>query len=107
MTLRGLCSESLFDKTYTFMLNEKGNALYLGYHTSIIYYEKAEESWVWFDRKDNRSKAVSASCKMIGRPNLKVSKAPETSLLLGVHQFDFSTVLEDKCTLDQSVVCKI
>ena len=59
MTLRGLCPESLFDKTYTFMLNEKGNALYLGYHTSIIYYEKAEESWVWFDRKDNRSKAVS------------------------------------------------
>ena len=41
------------------MLDEKGNALYLGYHTSIIYYEKAEESWVWLDQKDNRSKAVS------------------------------------------------
>ena len=38
---------------------------------------------------------------------MKVSKAPETSLLLGVHQFDFSSVLEDKCTLDQSVVYKI
>ena len=63
MTLRGLCPESLFDKTYTFMLDEKGNALYLGYHTSIIYYEKAEESWVWFDRKDNRSKAVLSICK--------------------------------------------
>ena len=42
--------------------------------------------------------------KMIGISYLKVSNAPETSLLLGVHQFDFSSVLDDKCSLDQSVV---
>ena len=59
MTLRGLCPESLFDKTYTFLIDENGSALFLGYHTSIIYFEKAEESWVWYDRKDNQSKAVT------------------------------------------------
>ena len=41
---------------------------------------------------------------MIGTSYFKVSNAPETSLLLGVHQFDFSSVLDDKCSLDQSVV---
>ena len=95
------------------MLDEKGNALYLGYHTSIIYYEKAEESWVWLDQKDNRSKAVSkaksrheekTSKKEINLIFSKVSKAPETSLLLGVHQFDFSSVVDDKCSLEQSSV---
>ena len=95
------------------MLDEKGNALYLGYHTSIIYYEKAEESWVWLDQKDNRSKAVKQSKIPTGKgekenvTNLiypKVSNAPETSLLLGVHQFDFSSVVDDKCSLEQSPV---
>ena len=33
----------------------------------------------------------------------KVSKAPETSLLLGVHQFDFSAVVEDKCNPEAPV----
>ena len=33
----------------------------------------------------------------------KVSKAPETSLLLGVHQFDFSAVVEDKCSPEAPV----
>ena len=65
MTLRGLCPESLFDKTYTFLIDEKGSALFLGYHTSIIYFEKAEESWVWYDRKDNRSKAVTNKTKTL------------------------------------------
>ena len=90
------------------MLDEKGNALYLGYHTSIIYYEKAEESWVWLDQKDNRSKAVSKAKsqheKVMNLISSKVSKAPETSLLLGVHQFDFSSVVDDKCSLEQSLV---
>ena len=41
----------------------------------------------------------------------KVSKAPETSLLLGVHQFDFSAVVEDKCSpeapvRESSILCQ-
>ena len=33
----------------------------------------------------------------------QVSKAPETSFLLGVHQFDFSAVVEDKCNPEAPV----
>ena len=43
--------------------------MYLGHRTSVLYYNKTIPSWVWFDRKDPSSVAVSIS--------------PEASLLLG------------------------
>ena len=83
--------------------------MYLGHRTSVLYYNKTIPSWVWFDRKDPSSVAVSIS--------------PEASLLLGefsnppilhsplkgVHSVDFSGVRDDKCHtgVGQSrVICK-
>merc|ERR1719193_1117343 len=57
--------------------------MYLGHRTSVLYYNKTIPSWVWFDRKDPTSVAVSI--------------APEASLMLGVNEVDFSGVRDDKC----------
>ena len=50
MVVRGLCPLSLFDRTYTFIINEDGDPMYLGYHSSVIFYDKNSSSWVWYDR---------------------------------------------------------
>ena len=69
--------------------------MYLGQMTSVLYYNGSVPSWVWYDRKDAKSVAVSIS--------------PEASLFLGlstlydcqhvegVHNVDFSGVQDDKC----------
>jgi hypothetical protein len=80
--VRGLCPLSLFDRTYTYTIDEDGKPMYLGYHSSVIFYDEARPGWVWYDRKDNKSVAVSI--------------APEESLLLGVQTVDFAGV-KDKC----------
>lgn len=50
MAVRGLCPLSLYDRTYTFIINEDGEPMYLGYHSSVIFYDKNSSSWVWYDR---------------------------------------------------------
>jgi hypothetical protein len=80
--VRGLCPFSLFDRTYTYTIDEDGRPMYLGYHSSVIFYDEARPGWVWYDRKDNQSVAVSS--------------APEESLLLGLQTVDFTGV-RDKC----------
>ena len=57
---------------------------YLGDQTSLIFYNKTTLSWVLYDRRDSSAKAVS--------------KALETSLLIGRHTFDFGGVPNDICT---------
>ena len=83
MHLRGLCSLSLFDRDYTYLIGKDGRPMYLGYRSSVIFYDRDASAWVWYDRKDNRSVAVSSS--------------PEASLFLGVHTVDFAGVKDDKC----------
>ena len=55
---------------YHYIINEEGQPMYLGLRTSVIYYNTSIPSWVWYDRKDPESVAVSIS--------------PEASLLLGL-----------------------
>ena len=74
MHVRGLCSASLFDRDYTYVINENGKPMFLGYRSSVIFYDEDVLGWVWYDRKDNRSVAISQS--------------PETSLFVGVHEVD-------------------
>ena len=83
MHVRGLCSLSLFDRDYTYVINKDGRPMYLGYRSSVIFYDQDGGSWVWYDRKDNRSVAISSS--------------PEASLFVGVHTVDFAGVKDDKC----------
>ena len=83
MHVRGLCSASLFDRDYTYVINENGKPMFLGYRSSVIFYDEDVLGWVWFDRKDNRSVAISQS--------------PEASLFVGVHEVDFAGVKDDKC----------
>ena len=83
MHLRGLCSLALFDRDYTYLIGKDGRPMYLGYRSSVIFYDQEASAWVWYDRKDNRSVAVSSS--------------PEASLFVGLHTVDFSGVKDDKC----------
>ena len=47
--------------------------MYLGHRNSVLYYNASLPSWVWYDRKDSKSVAVSIS--------------PESSLFLGLPRF--------------------
>ena len=51
-----------------------------------ISHNTESHMWVWYDNKDNRSIATSVSSY--------------ESLLIGVHTFDFSGVVQDKCKKD-------
>ena len=64
--------------------------MYVGYFTSVIFYDQEQQLWVWYDRKDNQTLATSS--------------APQTSLLLGVHEFDFSEVQQHKCAISSGKV---
>lgn len=81
--VRGLCSAAFYDKVYLYNIDLNGNLLFLGEYNSVIFYDKSEKQWVWYDRKYTDSKATSS--------------AAESSLLLGVQKVDFSEVLESKC----------
>ena len=59
-----------------------GLPVYMGQHTSFLYYDGDQERWLWIDKKDNKSFAFSGE-KM-------------ESLLLGSNQFDFSN-FRDNC----------
>ena len=94
MTVRGLCSDGIFNEEYLFTITEEGSLLYLGDHTSYIYYHQDSQVWRWVDRKNNNS--------------LATSKSSEVSMLLGIHVFDFSHVIGDLCTVrDESELVKI
>lgn len=83
MVVRGLCVLSMFDKVYYYVINDDGQPMYIGSRTSVLFYDKEKLSWVWYDRKSSNSVATSIS--------------PEASLLIGVHNVDFSGVIDDKC----------
>ena len=84
--IRGLCDKSLFNRHYMYNIDTEGMILYLGEKSSSIAYDANENLWIWKDNKDNRSVATSSSTY--------------DSLLIGVHTFDFSGVMEDKCKKD-------
>ena len=83
MHVRGLCSSSFYDKVYLYNIDSNGKVLFVGKYNSVIYYDNDDNQWVWYDRKFNSSKATS--------------NAPEESILLGAHAFDFTKVLDSKC----------
>ena len=86
-----------YPRIYHYIIREDGQPMYLGHRNSVLYYNASLPSWVWYDRKDSKSVAVSIS--------------PESSLFLGllrcwynnvnvfegVHDVDFSGVRDDKC----------
>ena len=84
--VRGLCKKSLFNRVYMYNIDHAGDILYLGEKSSSISYDPSSHMWVWYDSKDNRSTATSASSY--------------DSLLIGVHTFDFGGVVQDKCKKD-------
>ena len=60
-------------RLYHYIIREDGQPMYLGHRNSVLYYNSSLPSWVWYDRKDNRSVAISIS--------------PEASLFLGFNTF--------------------
>ena len=96
LLLRGLCPETIFNTRYIARLTEEGRLRYMGLSTSFIHYNTEESIWVLYDRKETEGRAVSVSS--------------QTSLLLGLHTFDFSEVKDDKCTIgskDKQVIVKL
>ena len=71
MTVKGLCTETGYNKDYLFTITDEGSLLYMGDHTSYIYFDKETLVWRWYDRKNNHSVATCLST--------------ENSMLLGVH----------------------
>ena len=67
-------------------IDSTGDILYLGERTSLIAYDKNDKQWVWYDKKSNTSVATSTSSY--------------TSLLIGVHDVDFTGVEGDACQAD-------
>ena len=37
-------------RVYNYIINEEGQPMYLGTHTSVIFYNKSMSSWVWWDQ---------------------------------------------------------
>ena len=83
LSVRGLCKLSFFDEIYLFNIDLDGKLLLLGEYNSYLYFNVDEKLWIWRDRKFNTSQATRI--------------APEDSLLIGVHEVDFSDVLDNKC----------
>ena len=67
--------------------------MYTGRRTSVIFYDPELFRWVWYDRKNNKTVAISF--------------ASEDSLLIGVHDVDFTDVVDDKCYKGGSRVKRI
>ena len=65
-------------RVYHYIIREDGQPMYLGHRNSVLYYNASLPSWVWYDRKDNRSVAISIS--------------PESSLFLGLTTFFLANV---------------
>ena len=83
---------------YHYIIREDGQQMYLGHRNSVLYYNASVPSWVWYDRKDSRSLAVSISPEA----SLFLGLLPIFfyclgNLLAGVHYVDFSGVRDDKC----------
>ena len=84
-------------RVYHYIIREDGQPMYLGHRNSVLYYNASVPSWVWYDRKDSRSVAVSNSPEaslFLGVPTFYSSLG---NVLKGVHYVDFSGVPDDKC----------
>ena len=82
---------------YHYIIREDGQPMYLGHRNSVLYFNGSVPSWVWYDRKDSRSVAVSNSPEaslFLGVPTFYSSLG---NVLKGVHYVDFSGVRDDKC----------
>ena len=89
--VRGLCKESMFDRTYTCGTYDNGVPIYIGYKSSTIIYSHSHNTWTWFDRNKNTSIATS--------------EASANSMMIGINKVDFSSV-EDDCSkkMDEKVI---
>ena len=67
VTIRGLCQLSIFDRSllkhiltrvmlhlavasrvYNYIINEEGQSMFVGSHTSVLFYNRSMSSWVWY-----------------------------------------------------------
>ena len=87
----------IFSRVYHYIINEEGQPMYLGLRTSVIYYNTSIPSWVWYDRKDPESVAVSISPEASLLLGLSFQNFQHFPLCEGVHSVDFSGVRDDKC----------
>ena len=83
VTLRGLCSYSLYDRTYSYSIDKSGHSFLQGDSSSLIFYESTIKTWVlWSSNTQNR---------------VAISTAHEYSLMMGTVKFDFKDVSDDLC----------
>ena len=58
ITVRGLCSDSMFNTAYTLTMTGEGRLRFLGHKTSSIQFDEYQQIWLWLDMKDGRSVAT-------------------------------------------------
>ena len=89
--VRGLCQLSLFDRflifalvkswhakialnllvvattrMYSYIINEEGLPMFVGTHTSILFYNQSMASWVWWDQTQAYSNGILAKVRPEG-----------------------------------------
>ena len=83
VTLRGLCPNIPFDRTYSYGLDKFGHTFLQGDSSSLIFYNNTLRAWVLWSWTTNDKVATS--------------RASENSLMLGLVKFDFRAVSNDLC----------
>ena len=58
VTVRGLCSLSLFESNYIATMSQNGTFIFLGSISSSIRFNKENDQWEWFDQKQIGSMAT-------------------------------------------------
>ena len=82
INIRGLCSESLFDTKYSLTIDNQGNVLYVGHYSSVLYFDRDQEQWEWYDQMDNGSFASSKSLSNTMVRNKVALYCPQAFLIL-------------------------
>ena len=61
MHVRGLCSDSLYDRKYFYNIGEDGRIMFLGEEESMIRFDEENSVWIWTDRNFPNSKGSEFS----------------------------------------------
>ena len=78
VTLRGLCPDSPYDRTYSIRVDQSGNPFLQGDSSSLIFYDTKLSTWVLWSRYT--------------RNRVATSNHHQYSLIMGVVKFDFKNI---------------
>ena len=87
VTLRGLCANSPYDKTYSYDIDRYGHTVLQGDSSTLIFYNITLRTWVLWSVQTKDKYAIS--------------RAHQYSLMLGAVKFDFKDVSSYLCGMEE------